>query len=453
MHYHIVGIAGAGMSAIANLLLDQGHQVSGSDLQPNQLTAALAARGARIFSGHHPDYVVGADALVYTSAAAADHPEVAAAERAGIRRLKRADLWRAWSQQRPVVAVAGTHGKTTTTALIAFVLTEAGLDPGFLIGGTAYDLPTNARWGDPTAPLVLEADEYDRTFLALTPQLAIITTVEWDHPDIYPDAADYTAAFAQFAAQARGWVLHSDSWQPPTTDWPAARLRYGFTAGCDYYATGSPSNATFQLRDADQPLAIELQLPGRHNLSNALAAAATADVLGVPAAAIQAALQKFRGTARRFELKGSAGGVTVVDDYAHHPTEVQATLAAARERFAGRRIVAYLQPHTFSRTTALADAWPPAFAAAALVLVGDIYAARENGDRQGVARDLAARIATSAAARYAGNLAQASAAALAVLQPGDVLVTLGAGDGYQVGERVLAQLQQQETGPPPATKE
>src|SRR5215216_1440777 len=203
MRYHIVGIAGAGMSAIAHVLLDQGHTVCGSDMQRNSLSDALAARGAAVLLGHDPTHVAGADALVVTSAAKPDHPELRAATERGIPVLKRADLWREWSAQRDVVAVAGTHGKTTTTTMIALALTRAGRDPGYLIGGEAPDLPRNARWGSPDAPLVIEADEYDRTFLALTPRVAVITNVEWDHVDIYPSQADYDAAFRAFAASVR----------------------------------------------------------------------------------------------------------------------------------------------------------------------------------------------------------------------------------------------------------
>ncbi|HEX5692205.1 MAG TPA: Mur ligase domain-containing protein, partial [Roseiflexaceae bacterium] len=202
-HYHIIGIAGAGMSAIANVLLDQGHTVSGSDLQHNALAEALLARGARVNVGHAAEHVAGADVLLTTSAARPDHPEIVAARERGIPIQKRADLWREWSRQRDVIAVAGTHGKTTTTALVALALTRAGLNPGFLVGGEAPDLGSNARWGDPSAPLVIEADEYDRTFLALAPRVAVITNVEWDHVDIYPTQESYDAAFREFAASVR----------------------------------------------------------------------------------------------------------------------------------------------------------------------------------------------------------------------------------------------------------
>ena len=200
MHYHIVGIAGSGMSAIAHVLLDQGHSISGSDTQRNALADALAERGAAIWPRPDPARALEADALVVTSAARSDQPEIAAAREHGIPVLKRADLWRDWSARRDVIAIAGTHGKTTTTALIALMLTKAGRAPGFLIGGETPDLDRNARWGDEQAPLVIEADEYDRTFLALAPKIAVITNVEWDHVDIYPTQAEYDEAFRSFAS-------------------------------------------------------------------------------------------------------------------------------------------------------------------------------------------------------------------------------------------------------------
>lgn len=442
MHYHIVGIAGAGMSAIANLLLDQGHAVSGSDLSANRLTAALAARGATIYAGHDPAYVTGAAALVTTSAARADHPELAAARSAGIPVLKRADLWRDWSQQRQVIAVAGTAGKTTTTAMIAVTLSRAGIDPGFLIGGESPDLGVNARWGDSAAPLVIEADEYDYAFLALTPRIAVVTNVEWDHPDIYPTAEDYTVAFVQFAAQTRELLLVHEQWPAWNDAWPARRLTYGLNAGNDYRAILADGGFTIACNARPATPAITLGLPGLHNIANALAAFAVADQLGVDPALAVEALRTFRGTARRFELKGVADGVTVIDDYAHHPAKVRATLAAARDWAARRgahRLVVYFQPHTFSRTLALFEEWPTAFAAADLVLVGDIYPAREAGDPADLARRLTNRIAAvHPQVAYAGDLTAATEALLALVRPGDLVLTLGAGDGQRVGEDLLA---------------
>jgi len=466
MHYHIVGIAGAAMSAIANLLLDQGHSVSGSDPGANRLTAALAARGARVARGHDPANVAGADALVATAAARPDNPEIAAAAAAGIPVLSRADLWRDWSARRRVVAVAGTHGKTTTSAMIAVALRGAGVAAGYMIGSEVPDLGGNAAWGDPAAPFVVEADEYARAFLALAPEVAAITNVEWDHPDIYPDEASYTAAFAQFAASVpdpRRLVVCGDS---PAAEAlaPAGATLYGVDdqlasnpASCrlaplDWTATGvhtTPAGRTrfdiwrYDRRTFGARIAggQEMLLPGEHNVRNALAALAVCAALGADIGAASAALAGFRGTARRFELKGEAGGVTVIDDYGHHPTEVAATLAAARARYPGRRVVAYMQPHTFSRTRALLADWPAAARGADLLLVGDIYAAREQGDPAALAAELAAEIAAVGIdARHVGDVAAAGAALAALARPGDVVLTLGAGDGDRAGLALLQAL-------------
>lgn len=439
MQYHIVGIGGAGMSAIAHMLLDQGHRVSGSDLLWNGQTAALAARGARIDRGHHPNHVAGADALISTAAVSGEHPELRAAVERGIPCLSRADLWREWSAQRPVLAVAGTHGKTTTTAMIALILEQAGLDPGFMIGAEIPDLKVAARWGDPAAPLVIEADEYAWAFLALRPQLAVITNIEWDHPDIYADMASYSAAFASFAAGAGEVLLNEEAaavLAPATTTYT-----YGFGEAADYRLLAG-TQAWQAWRGNVRLTDLELALPGRHNLSNALAALAAVDRLGVAGCRATQALAQFRGAARRFEFKGEAAGVVVIDDYAHHPSEVRATLAAARERYEQRRLMVYLQPHTYSRMQALREAWGTAFTDADQVFIGDVFAAREQGDPAASARELVERVATRhPAVRYVGTIEAAAELILQLLQPGDVLLTLGAGDSYRIGETVLHRLQ------------
>jgi UDP-N-acetylmuramate--alanine ligase len=469
-HYHIIGIAGAGMSAIANVLLDQGHHVSGSDMQRNALTAALAARGATIFQGHAPAHIGTADALLMTSAVRTDHPEVAEARARGIPIMKRADLWRVWSSQRAVVAVAGTHGKTTTTALIALALTRAGLNPGFLVGGEVPGLGTNGRWGDPAAPLVIEADEYDRTFLALAPAIAVITNVEWDHMDIYPSPGEYEAAFRTFAAsvaEPRNLIVCGDdagalraagrpdavyygidplvardplSCRRAALDWSAAGVRED--GGITRFEVWRYDRATLAARSVGD---WQIRLPGAHNVRNALAALVAARAAGAPDGAIAEALAAYRGVGRRFELKGQAGGVVVIDDYAHHPTEVRVNLAAARSRYPGRRIVAYVQPHTYSRTRALIDDWAGAFDDADVVRVGAIYAARET-DTLGVDDAIVAGRLAHPDARAIGGLDHAVEALLDVLRPGDLLLTLGAGDGYKVGEMVLSVLGRQEAG-------
>jgi UDP-N-acetylmuramate--alanine ligase len=467
MHYHIVGIAGAGMSAIAHVLLDQGHTVSGSDLQRNTLAEALAARGATIFQGHDADQVAGADALVVTSAVKPDHPEIVAARQRGIAVLKRADLWRAWSAQRQVVAVAGTHGKTTTTAMIALALTRAGRNPGFLIGGEAPDLERNARWGDPGAPLVIEADEYDRTFLALTPQIAVITNVEWDHVDIYPSPEEYERAFHAFANSVRqehNLIICGDdpgalraAPQPNATQYGIDDTIARDPVSCrrallDWMAANAQASAdgsTFEVWRYDRRTfatsslgTCRIGLYGAHNVRNALAALAATTALGVGPDAALTALAEYRGTRRRFELKGEAGGVTVIDDYAHHPTEVRANLAAARGRYPGRRIVVYFQPHTYSRSRALLHQWATAFGdreGADIVLVGDIYAARER-DTLGIDSAALVRQIDHPNVRSVGGMEHAVAELLKLLRPGDVLLTFGAGDGYKVGEAVLEEL-------------
>lgn len=461
MRYHIVGIAGAGMSAIAHVLLDQGHTVSGSDMQRSNVADALARRGAMIALGHDPANIAGADALVVTSAVKAEHPEIVAARAAGLPVLKRADLWREWSQQRPVVAVAGTHGKTTTTALIALALKRAGRDPGFLVGAEVPDLGVNACWGAPDAPLVIEADEYDRTFLAITTHIAVITNVEWDHVDIYPSADDYDAAFQTFAQSVHKprnlIVCGDDAGVQRALDLPEA-THYGVDemlgrdpVSCrrtlfDWTATNlraTPEGMQFDLWHYDQRSFATrslgprtLRLSGAHNVQNALAATAAATRLGVDQATIAEALASYRGAGRRFEVKGQAGGVTVIDDYAHHPTEVRVNLEAARARFDGQRLVVYVQPHTYSRTRALLDEWRDAFGAADVVRVGAIYAAREQ-DTLGMSDKALAAAIQHPDVQPVGDVPAASEALAALLQPGDVLLTLGAGDGYKVGEYVL----------------
>jgi UDP-N-acetylmuramate--alanine ligase len=463
-HYHIVGIGGAGMSAIAHVLLDQGNTVSGSDMQRNSLTAALERRGAVVHQGHDFAHVTGADVLLVTSAVKAAHPEIIAARERAIPVLKRADLWREWSRQRQVVAVAGTHGKTTTTAMIALILLRAGLNPGFLVGADVPDLGTNAQWGDAKAPLVIEADEYDHTFLSLTPHIAVITNVEWDHVDIYPTPDSYDAAFGQFAASvpdSRNLIVcGDDAGALRAVDTSSATL-YGIdeVLGSDpvscrrallnWSATNLRADANgthFDVWRYDQhtlatrslgPRAV--QLYGAHNVRNALGALAAATALGVEQSVIAEALLAYRGADRRFQVKGEVENITVIDDYAHHPTEVRATVQAARSRFPGRRLVVYLQPHTYSRTHALLDQWAGAFGDADVVRIGEIYAAREQ-NTFGIGAQQVAEYINHQDVLAVGGIEHAAVSILDTLLPGDVLLTLGAGDNYKVGEIVLHEL-------------
>lgn len=447
MHYHIPGIGGLGMSGIAHILLDQGHTVSGCDRQLNTLTAALAGRGVTIWQDQSAAHLAGVDAVITSSALRADAAELLAAQTAGIPVLKRADIWRTWSGEKPTLAVAGTHGKTTTTAICAVVLTHLKTDPAYLVpaGGPVPGLVQWARWG--SGPFVIEADEYDRLFLGLLPQVALVTSVDWDHVDIYPTRADAEAAFVQFARQSALVVACGDdagvqrtlaSLAPPI-------ITYGLQAGATWRATDIMNDhgvTRFMVRHADvEPLPAMLHVPGEHNVQNALGAAVGVyELLGrrTPMVDILALLPHYRGAARRFEIMGERDGVMVVDDYAHNPPKVRAALAAARARFPGRRLVVYMQPHTYSRTAALVDEWAHAFSEADLLLLGEIYPSRERqADFPGITSAwLAARI-HGVLPQLVGDVDAATDAVLGTLRSGDVFLMLGAGDGNRIGKVVL----------------
>ncbi|MFM2032396.1 MAG: hypothetical protein RLZZ297_1161 [Chloroflexota bacterium] len=465
MHYHIVGIGGAGMNAIAHILLDRGATVSGSDAHHSSAWAPLIARGVTIHHGHAAAHVAGADAVVATSAARFPHVELDAAVAAGIPVLRRHDLWRQWSAERKVIAVAGTHGKTTTTAMIAVALQRAGLEPGYLIGAEIPDLPRTAAWGDPSAPFVIEADEYDRTFLALTPHIAVVTTLEWDHVDIYPDLNNYAEAFRTFVDQVpiAGNVLvcADDEGARTTIDRPGVRW-YGVDhelarnpVACtriplDWSATALTHHSNgqrFQLWHYDPRTLstrlhahIDTPLAGIHNVANSTAAYAAAVQAGADPAAVVAALAAFRGAKRRFETVGVVGDIRVIDDYGHHPTEVRAVLAAARQRYPAARIVAYVQPHTYTRTQSLAAEWATAFGDADVVCIGAIYASREQ-PIPGIDAAWLAGTIEHPAVSSSGDVAATVAHLAATVRPGDVVITMSAGDGTTVGPALIAALQ------------
>lgn len=445
---HFIGIGGAGLSAIARVLLERGAVVSGSDREPSPLAEALARDGVRVFTGHHAENVAGADLVVISSAVPPSNVEVLAAREAGIPVLKRPELLGQMMDGQFGVAVAGTHGKTTTTAMIASILLEAGRDPTFIVGGVIAGLETNACAGGSNL-FVVEADEYDRTFLSLEPTVAVITNVEHDHPDCYPTFADIQAAFAEFAALVPHDGLLAVCWDNPAArelgeqrrsagaqvaffglgpgaEWRAEEIRPNFAGGVDFLATHQGQVLGL----------VRLRLPGAHNASNAMAALAVADFLDVPFRVARAALTDFRGVGRRFEIKGEVGGVTVVDDYAHHPTEIRATLQAARERFPQRCLWAVWQPHTFSRTRALLAEFAEAFGVADHVVVLPIYASRET-DTLGVRSSDVIAAMRHPDARCAVSLDEALVWLGTEVRPGDVVLTLGAGDGYRVGEWLI----------------
>lgn len=448
LHIHLVGINGAGISAIARVLLGQGYRVSGSDQQLGVFAQELAAAGATLYAGHAAEHIRGADLLVISSAIPADNPEVVAAQHAGRPVYKRADFLGALMADRIGIAVAGTHGKTTTAGLIASILLAAQLDPSLVMGGVLPDLGFNGRAGQGPY-FVVEADEYDHMFLGLRPELVVITNVEYDHPDIYPTPEAYQAAFQAFAALTPAYgrlVVCADDPGAAQVGRQAAAagvdvFTYGLTPGARLRAVDVRVNSIgghdFVIVDEDETIGLaRLRIPGRHNVRNALAAAAVALDVGVDFPALQQALAAFGGIGRRFQIAGEVNGVTVVDDYAHHPTEIRVTLAAARERFPGRRLWAVWQPHTYSRTRSLWQDFQTCFQAADRVVILDVYRSREQSDADVDMAQLAAEMGRPGV-RHVGDMQAAAAYLLDRLYPDDVVVTLSAGDGNEIGRLVL----------------
>jgi UDP-N-acetylmuramate--alanine ligase len=452
---HFIGIGGAGLSAIARVLMEQGALVSGSDLVRSPVAAALAADGARVDVGHRAEQVADADVVVVSSAVPEENVEVVAARDAGIPVYRRPQLLGEMMNGHLGIAIAGTHGKTTTTAMTASIFWEGGLDPTFIVGGVVTTLGTNARSG--TGPyFIIEADEYDWTFLALRPQVAVVTYVEHDHPDCFATFDEFRAAFDQFVALLPPDGLLVACWDQPVAralgqqraeqglpvafygladeaSWRAAEVRPNFAGGSDFLA----------IHDEQTLGLVRLRVPGRHNVSNALAALVVADHFGVPFPTARSALTSFRGVGRRFEIKGKADKVTVVDDYAHHPTEIRATLDAAREQFPDRPLWAVWQPHTYSRTRALLEEFAAAFDQADHVVILPIYPARER-DTLGVCSADVAACMDHPDVRLADSLDHATVLLATEAQPGAVVITLGAGDGDRVGEWLLTALRKEE---------
>lgn len=458
-HVHLVGIGGTGLSAIALVLLESGYTVSGSDRQLSPLAMQVQARGAQVIAGHRPENVQGADLVVRSSAVPDDNVEVQAALDAGIPVLKRAEFLGRLMREVHAgtgIAIAGTHGKTTTTAMIAWMLTALGQDPSYIIGGVSTNLGKNAHAGSGSF-FVIEADEYDRMFLGLRPQIAVVTNVEHDHPDCYPTPADFRRAFLDFVDRLSpdGTLLACAD--DPGADWllekAAARgircLAYGLDREEYAYLARDlkPENsggyrfeAFCQASGTISNVPVVLQVPGTHNVKNALAALAVADLLGLPLDAAAQALNEFRGTGRRFEVRAEVAGVVLVDDYAHHPTEIQATLSAARSRYPGRRIWAVWQPHTYSRTRALLPQFLTAFEQADHVLVTPVYAAREEAPRDGFTAAQVAEAILGCPADFVPDLEAAKEYLLANLHSGDVVLVLSAGDADQLNGLLLESL-------------
>jgi UDP-N-acetylmuramate--alanine ligase len=447
---HFMGAGGAGMCALAELLLRSGGQVSGCDLKDSLSLQDLVRLGARISLGHGPAHVEDATALVITSAVPADHPELARARERGIPVLKRAQALGSWVNQGQLVAVAGTHGKTTTTAMATEVLSFARLEPTGLVGGRVSGWGGNLLMGKGDL-FVVEADEYDRSFLTLTPDVAVVTNLEADHLDVYGDLEGVRAGFRAFLSGLRpGGVVAACADDTGSASLLAAvgnaGTSYGLSAGSQLRAVrvvAGPEGTICEVYDnGEYAGTLRLAVGGVHNLRNALGAAAAARALGVSWEDIRGGLAAFRGVGRRFERLGSCRGVEVVDDYAHHPTEIRATLSAARAAFPGARLVAAFQPHLFTRTRDFHTAFGSSLAHADVVWVTDVFPARE-APIPGVTGALVAEAARAAGAeevRYVASLEELGAALADHLREGDVLVTLGAGSVERVGSEVLRRL-------------
>ncbi|MGD0416105.1 MAG: UDP-N-acetylmuramate--L-alanine ligase [Terriglobales bacterium] len=471
---HFVGIGGIGMSGIAEVLLNLGYQISGSDLRNSAVTQRLAALGATTFEGHAAANIAGADVVVTSSAIPVDNPEVAEARRLHVPVIQRAEMLAELMRLKYGIAIAGMHGKTTTTSMVAAVLAAGGLDPTVVVGGRVDAMGSNARLGK-SQYLVAEADESDRSFLKLSPILSVVTNIDREHMDCYRDMRDVRRTFLEFMERVPfyGVVVGCND------DAVLRRLlahvhrrvtTYGTSPGSDFLIrmgsspvgpslmgsalTGSALMGSalaagehgplvrFQVTYKEKDLGeFTLHVPGVHNVLNATAAIAVGTVLDIPAEQIRTALDGFRGVDRRFQLKGAAAGVSVIDDYGHHPTEIRATLAAARQ-CGFRRVHVIFQPHRFTRTRDLMDEFATAFADADTLCLLDIYPASEKPIAGITAEALVSRIAGAGKLRvaYASSFADAVATVAALAQPGDMVLTLGAGSVSQLGAMLLQKL-------------
>ncbi len=439
---HFVGIAGAGMSALAELFVRRGVRVTGSDMSASG-NADLEALGVAVHRGHDARHVNDARALIVSSAIAADHVEVAAATALGLPVIRRAEALGAAVDGMRIVGIAGTHGKTTTTVMTTEALAGTAAAPTGIVGGRVQRWGGNLRWGGGNT-VVVEADEYDRSFLALHPTVAVVTNVEADHLDIYADLADIVGAFEQYLSAASGIVLCADDLGADSLRLPdsADVIRYGLNHP-DARLVGITHGQSMRVIFDGAPLGnLALQVPGEHNRRNALAALGAGLLLGYSFDELKSGLEAFVGVERRFERKGEVAGVLVVDDYAHHPTEVRATLEAARAAFPDRRIVALFQPHLYTRTRDFAEEFGAALAELAdITALTDIYRAREQ-PIDGVTSELIVAAAARAghAPAWHGLRADATPALLDLVRPGDLVLTMGAGDVTLVGPELLAGL-------------
>lgn len=451
-HIHFVGIGGIGMSGIAEVLCNLGFKVTGSDARRSPVTDRLEGLGVKITEGHAAANVGDAHVVVRSTAIRDENPEVVEARSRAIPVIPRAEMLAELMRLKPyVVAVAGSHGKTSTTSMVATVLGHAGVDPTAVVGGVVSSFGSNARLGKSDV-LVAEADESDRSFLMLTPTFAIVTNIDREHMDYYEDMDDIQKCFTDFVNKVPFYgaailCLDDPHVQAVIPQVKRRRVTYGLTAQADISAHNIVSNqqfgSTFTVLQGHQPIGeVTLPVPGKHNVYNALAAIATGFEFDVPFATIAEALATFTNADRRFQFKGEARGVLVVDDYGHHPTEVKATLSAAKTGSAGRRIVTVFQPHRYSRTQDQMEGFARSFNNADILLVMDIYAASEDPIEGITSEVLTERIRSYGHkhAHYIGGLEGAAARVMEYAKDGDLVLTLGAGNVYRVGEQLLESL-------------
>lgn len=453
---HMVGIGGIGMSSIAEVLLNRGYDVTGSDLETSEVTERLAAQGATIYEGHAAEQVGEADVVVYSSAVdPEENPETLEAERRRISLIPRAEMLGELIRMKFGVGIAGTHGKTTATSMAGLVVAEGGFDPTVIVGGKVTAFGSNAVTGEGDV-IVIEADEYDRTFLRLTPSLAVITSIEEDHLDVYGDLDAIKEAFVQYANSvpffgAAILCLDDPNVQAIVGDVERRVITYGTTRQAEIRAENVQRDemaTRFDVTVGGERLGeIELQVPGMHNVRNALAAVAVGQELEIEFDRIREGLGTFTGVRRRFEKKGEAGGITVLDDYAHHPTEIRATLDAAHQGYPDRRVVAVFQPHLYSRTQNFMDEFARAFFNADVLVLTDVYGAREEPIEGVTGERLAERAEQFGhrAVHYVPDKTDLPGRLLKLTEAGDVVLMLGAGDIWRYSRTFVEMLEERET--------
>ena len=448
---HFVGIGGIGMSGLAEILVDQGFTVTGSDRAANDNTERLERLGIRVAVGHKTENLdPDADVLVYSSAIPPENPEIVAAHKRNIPVIRRAEMLAEVMRLKYGIGIAGTHGKTTTTSMVSLVLMEGGVDPTVIVGGRLHGLAgSNARMGKGEF-IVVEADEYDRSFLSITPTIAVLTTLETDHLDCYRDLEDIKSAFIQFAAKVPfyGFVvlcLDEPALQDIMPNIKKKIITYGLNGQADLQAVElvhKQNRTRFTvIRGGSELGSIELQIPGKHNVQNALAAIAVGLELGVSFENVKKGIEKFTGVFRRWEVKADVKNITVVDDYAHHPTEIKATLSGVKAGWR-RRVICVFQPHLYSRTRDFYDEFGRSFFNADVLVITDVYPAREE-PIQGVSGELianAAKVFGHKQVHYVPDKTTVPAFLMSMKQEGDIIITMGAGDIWKFGEQFIALL-------------